>query len=130
MGFEFFISFLQYLEFHCINSRRSDVAVLLNCKGKRRFHPIAHETTFNLLTHCIITELKHLQSYQYCAANFAEFDHDCMYILNSTDFISLLYFVNLDGPSADKLYANDQILKINDEDVRDMQQSDVIQRIK
>ena len=29
MGFELFIFFLQYFEFHCINSRRRHVAVLL-----------------------------------------------------------------------------------------------------
>ncbi len=29
MGFELFISFLQYFEFHCINSRRRHFAVLL-----------------------------------------------------------------------------------------------------
>ena len=34
------------------------------------------------------------------------------------------------GPSAGKLHANDQILKINDEDVHDLPQADVILRIK
>ncbi|XP_028401449.1 FERM and PDZ domain-containing protein 4-like isoform X2 [Dendronephthya gigantea] len=42
----------------------------------------------------------------------------------------LIRSVAEDGPSAGKLYANDQILKINEEDVGDMPQSAVIQRIK
>lgn len=40
------------------------------------------------------------------------------------------FVLHLDGPSAGKLYANDQILKINEEDVGGMPQSAVIQRIK
>ena len=44
----------------------------------------------------------------------------------------LICFILLskDGPSAGKLHANDQILKINDEDVHDLPQADVILRIK
>ncbi len=33
MGFELFISFLQYFEFHCVNSRRPHVATLLAFKS-------------------------------------------------------------------------------------------------